>query len=762
MRNARFKLVNSILVAAIAIGSFAARAGAQQQSTSPPSPPDSTAQPASSSPAAQEAAGANQSSVIRSSSDLVRIDVEVTDKSGKPIKGLTPDHFTITEDGKAQKISIFTFQDIEKMETAKEEDTKPIVVAIDTPESPATTEAISNRVRDHRMLVLFFDLTSMQTDDIQRAHDSALKFVQKQMTNADLVAVVTYAARLTVWADFTNDRAKLEKAVARLTPDVASNLADLSYAAAQNGEYDVQQYTGAAYTADETEFNAFNTDQKLLAVQGLVNVLSAIPGRKAVIEFTGGITQTGEENRTELRAATDAANRADVSIYSIDARGLFAEAPGGDATTNSATGTSMFTGASVFHQMDSRQDSRDTLATLSSDTGGRAFFDLGDLSEAFPKIQQENGGYYLLGYYLGGNVKHDGSWRSIHVKVNAPGAHVHYREGYYAPRDFQHLQKEDRQAQLADAMGSDHPVVELPIAVETSMFRLSDGQTYVPIAAKISASALDWAEKHGRKEAAFDFAAQVRAYPNGRSVAELQDTIQVHLDPARFQQINQSSLVYQGGVVLSPGKYRLKFLARENESGRIGTFEQDILVPQAQPDRIVLSSVLLSSQLVPIDKTAEVQTKAQGIRAKLISSPLEMSGEKIVPSVTRFFTQGQTLYVFFQAYYPEKSDKADKFDPDTLRAGLIFFRNGIQVNATPLLSPMQVDPKSRTASFRISLPLAKLAAGRYTAQAVVIAAGTQHSAFGRAYLAIERPPVVPTVTPGSPAPESTPTKPNSP
>jgi VWFA-related protein len=706
--------------------------------------------------AAQQNATANQTPVIHASSDLVRIDVEVTDKSGKPIKGLPPDQFTITEDGKAQKISIFTFQDIEKMETAPNEDAKPIVVAIDAPTSPESAEAVSEQVRDRRMIVLFFDLTSMQTDDIQRAHGGALKFVQKQMTNADLVSIVAYAARLTVWSDFTNDRAKLEKAIAKLNPDVASNLADLSYAAAQNGEYDVQQYTGAAYTADETEFNAFNTDQKLLAVQGLVNVLAAIPGRKTVVEFTGGITQTGEENRTELRAATDAANRADVSIYSIDARGLFAEVPGGDATANAATGTSIFTGASVFHQMDSRQDSRDTLSTLASDTGGRAFFDLGDLSEAFPKIQQENGGYYLLGYYLGGNVKHDGRWRSVRVKVNAPGAHVRYRNGYYAPRDFQHLQKEDRQTQLADAMGSDHPVVELPIAVETSMFRFSDAQTYVPIAAKISASALDWAEKHGRKQAAFDFAAQVRAYPNGRSVAELQDTIQVHLDPARFQQINQSSLVYQGGVVLSPGKYHLKFLARENESGRIGTFEQDLLVPQASPDGITLSSVLLSSQLVPVETSQEVQTKTQGARAKIVSTPLEMSGEKIVPSVTRYFSQGQTLYVFFQAYYPEKSVNKDKFDPDTLRAALIFFRNGIEVNATPLLTPVQVDSKSRTASFRISLPLTKLPAGRYTAQAVVIAAGTQHSAFGRAYLAIERPPSIPATTPAVPAVDSAP------
>ncbi|HEY2109434.1 MAG TPA: VWA domain-containing protein [Candidatus Acidoferrales bacterium] len=745
-----------MLLAGFAIVCISSGARSPQQSTANPATP---AQAASSS---QEPA-LNQTPAIRASSDLVRIDVEVTDKSGKPVKGLTPGQFSITENGKAQKISIFTFQDIEKMETAQSDDAKPIVVAIDSPNTPAAAEAIGDQVRDRRILVLFFDLTSMQTDDIARAHDAALKFVQKQMTSADLVSIVTYAARLTVWADFTNNRATLEKAVARLTPDVASELADLSYAAAQNGEYDVQQYTGAAYTADETEFNAFNTDQKLLAVQGLVNVLAAIPGRKAVIEFTGGITQTGEENRTELRAATDAANRADVSIYSIDARGLFAEVPGGDATTNAATGTSMFTGASVFHQTDARQDSRDTLATLSSDTGGHAFFDLGDLSEAFPKIQQDNSGYYLLGYYLGGNVKRDGTWRSIRVKVDAPGVHVHYRNGYYAPRDFQHLQKEDRQQQLVEAMGSENPVVELPIAVETSMFRLSNGQTYVPIAAKISSTALDWAEKHGRKEAAFDFAAQVRAYPNGSSVAELQDTIQVHLDTERYQQINQSSLVYQGGVVLSPGKYHLKFLARENESGRMGTFEQDLLVPQLPADRIMLSSVLLSSQLVPVDKSSEVETRAKGVRAKLTESPLEMSGEKIVPSVTRYFTQGQTLYVFFQAYYPEKSDKTGKFDPGTLRAALIFFRNGIQVNATPLLTPVQVDPKSRTASFRISLPLAKLPAGRYTAQALVIAAGTQHSAFGRAYLAIDRPPAVPSVTPAPSTPDSTPqAKPPSP
>jgi VWFA-related protein len=709
----------------------------QQQSTTPPvSVPPPTA----------SSSQADQSPAIRSSTDLVRIDVEVTDRSGKPVKGLRPDQFSVTDNGKARQISIFSYSDIERIETAASEDiSKPVVVPLDSA-TPAPSDAVSDQVRDRRMLVLFFDLTSMQTDDVLRARDAALKFIQKQMSKADLVGVVTYGVRLSVWADFTNDRGTLEKAIKRLTPGTSSQLADNLYAPAQNGESDVQEYTGAAYAADETEFNVFNTDQKLAAVQGLANVLGAIPGRKAIIQFTSGITQTGEENRTQLRAATDAANRADVSIYSIDSRGLFTTPPGGDASTDAATGNSMFAGASVYHQTEQRQDSRDTLATLASDTGGRSFFDLGDLSEAFPKIQQDNTGYYLLGYYLGPNVKHDGSWRAVRVKVNAPGVHVRYRNGYYAPRDFQHLEKESRDQQLADAMHSENPVVELPIAVETSMFRLSDQQIYVPIAAKLSSSALDWAQKHGRREAAFDFAAEVRAYPSGQSVATLRDTIRVQLDQQRFEQINRSNLLYQGGVVLEPGKYRLKFLARENETGRIGTFEEDIVLPPSQPNRVTLSSVFLSSQLVPVEKSSEVQTKGLGAQAKIANSPLEMSGQRIVPSVTRVFTKDQTLYAFFQAYYPAKDD------PGTLRAALAFFRGGLQINATPLLAPTDVNPKTRTASFRMSLPLGKLPTGQYVVQAVVVNAGTQHAAFGRAYLALRPPQVAANPTLVSPMP----------
>ncbi len=755
MREIAYRIATIWLLATLAVGQPAARARqagqaaqadrVQQQSGSQPAPvvvvpPAPALAPAQQTPA-QQAAAHQSSAVLRSSSDLVRIDVEVTDRSGKPIKGLTANQFTITDEGKSQAITSFSYADIEAIETATTDVSKPIVVTVDNdgPNSPSA-DAISDALRDRRLIVLFFDLTSMQTDDLIRAHDAADKFVKQQMTKADVVAVIVFSTRINVLANFTNDRAVLNKAIAQLTPDNSANLASPLYAAAANGEYDVQEYTGAAYTPDETEFNVFNTDQKLAAVEGLADVLGGIPGRKALVEFTGGITQTGEENRTQLRAATDAANRADVSIYSIDSRGLLAAPPGGDTTTNAATGTSMFTGASVFHQTDQREDSRDTLATLSTDTGGKAFFDLGDLSDAFPAIQRDNSGYYLIGYNLGADVKHDGRWRAIRVKVNVPGAHVRFRDGYYAPRDFQHLEKEDRDQQIADAINSDHPVVELPVAVETGIFRLSSTQSYVPIAAKIASSALDWAQKHNKQHAEFDFAVEVRAVPSGQIVAQLRDTITVNLEAEHFEQVRHSNLLYQGGVVLAPGNYRLKFVTRENESGKIGTFEQNLVVPAAQPEKVTLSSVLLSSQLIPIEKSSEVATKGQGVRAKITRSPLDMEGQKIIPSVTNYFTQGQTLYVFLQAYYPEKADKNEPFDPNSLRAGLVFLRNGVQMNATPLIAPAQVDPKTHTVSFRISLPLQKLPTGRYTVQVIAVAPGTQHSAFGRAYLALQQNP----------------------
>ena len=696
-----------------------------QQPALPPAPPQ---------------VSVNQKGAIRAAVNLVEVDVAVTDRDGKLLKSLRQDQFRIAEDGKDQKISTFDYYDVEKLEKAEAAEAAPITIAIG---SIAPPEEVRQQVRDRRMIVLFFDLTSLQPNDLTRSTLAAKQFLSRQMTPADLVGVVAFGNQLHVIADFTNDRDLLGSAVDALLPGKEAQLAALAAATSTGTDSAVTEETNAAFTADDAEFNAFNADRKLASLESLANLLRDIPGKKSVLQFTSGITQTGEDNRSQLRATTDAANRANVSIYAVDSRGLGAEIPGGDASVGAANGNAMYTGAAVFQQSGARQDSRETLATLASDTGGRSFFDLGDLSQAFRAVQSDTDGYYLLDYYST-NVLHDGRWRTIRVKVaGVPGARIRYREGYYAPKDFGVYSTEDRERQLEEAMRSETPVVELPIAVETAYFRLNNKQIFVPISAKLASSALQWAQKSGRRQVEFDFATEVHDSQSGRIAGALRDTITVRLDTERYEEIQQNALAYQGGIVLPPGNYKLKFLARENESGRIGTFEDDLRLPVAEPDRMQLSSIVLSSQLVEVQRSSEVQTKGFAPGAKLKELPLDVGGERILPSVTRVFTNQQKLYIFFQAYVSEKTDL------NHLRAGLEFFRNGARVSQTPIIAPAQVDARTRTASFRISLPLSTVAMGRYTVQAVVVEAGGAQAAFGRNYFAL-RLPVAPSV-PATPA-----------
>ena len=742
-RRALTALAAASLLAA-PMGAQTSQPPAQQPPVQQPATPVNPRQGPAPPPTAKAPVGGK--STIRSTVSLVEIDVQITNRDGKPVKGLKQEQFSVTEDGKAQKISTFEYNDIERIETAGKGDETPITVPLGTVTSPEEIKAV---MRDHRMIVLFFDLTSLAAEDLLRSTRAAQKYLQEQMTPADLVGVVAFGNTLKVVTNFTNDRDLLKQSIDALVPGHEAALAQLADAAtAANGEAAVTEDTGAAFTADDTEFNIFNTDRKLAAVEALCEVLEGIPGKKSIVQFTSGITQTGEENRSELIAATNAANRSNVSIYSVDSRGLLTATPGGDASTGASSGTAMFSGATVVSQSQSRQDSRDTLATLAGDTGGRSFFDVGDFGKVFQSVQNDTSGYYLVGYYST-NAANDGAWRRVNLKVEAlpPGAHIRAREGYYAAKNFGVFTTEDRERQLENAFQSDNPEVDLPVAVETSEFRLNANQVFVPISAKLAPSALQWAQKRGSRESAFDFAAEVRDAKSNRVVGALRDTITVKIDAEHFQDIQQHALVYQGGIILAPGEYKLKFLARENESGRIGTFEQKLSVAPPQPDRLQVSSVLLSSQVEALQHTAQIKTQALGQDAKMKSSPLDVGGERIIPSVTRVFSAEQTLYVFFQAYAPQT------VDANSLRAGMVFFRNGQRLSDTPMIAATEYDEKSRTASFRLSLPLAGLSAGRYTVQAIVVDAGTPYAAFARNYFAL-RPTVKPAASATTPPPST--------
>src|SRR5262249_23805652 len=202
-------------------------------------------------------------------------------------------------------------------------------------------------------------------------------------------------------------------------------------------------------TADTAEMDMFNNDIRLKALRALAETLAPIEQKKSILYFSAGMQRSGEDNQVELRSAINAANRAHVSIYPVDARGLQAVVPGGDATRASGRGTTLFSGQNVRQQYTQLTASQDTLGSLASDTGGRAFLDSNDFAPAFERVQRDMSAYYLIGYATS-NLAKDGRFRTIRVKVKRSNLKVEARGGYYADRDFQHTARTDRETQLQE------------------------------------------------------------------------------------------------------------------------------------------------------------------------------------------------------------------------------------------------------------------------------------------------------------------------
>ena len=674
-----------------------------------------------------------QAFILRSSTNEVLVDVRVYDKSGKPVTDLRQSDFRVMEDGVQQTIRDFSLEDVEKLSQATARSEKAQVIDLAKLPPEANAEQV---LQDHRLLVFFFDLSSMQADELMRALKASGEFVTNRMTPADLIAVATYSSSLRVTQDFTNNKDSLRKALrAILVGEQSSSLATQGAigdagGTDANGMEIVTQDVSDAFTPDETEFNIFNTDEKMEAVEALANMLRSVPGRKSVIHFSSGITRTGQENQATLRAATDAANQADVSLYTMDARGLAALPPGGDASSSSPAGTGIYSGSAVASQVSSLQGSRETLAALATDTGGRTFYDLNDFTPAFDEVQKENSSYYLIGYSPT-NTRDDGHFRHIRVEISRPGLKVQARPGYFAPKNFRQFTRAEKENQLEQVMDLDVPFVDLPFVVETAYFRRPDKKFTVVLAAKIPGSQVAFLRKSGKRETEFDFAWKITDLQN-HTAGGLRDSLPVRLSDDNFEEIIGSNLFYEGEVILPPGKYNLKAVVRENEGGKIGTFEAPLEVPDVSDAGLGLSSVVLSNEV----KSSDDLDRAHVTRDK--NSPLQVGNRSVLPSVTRVFRSNQLLSVFLESYAGKNAGPAGPSTPPSV--GLVFFRGGRKfAEAGPFPGKLEKSSEQR-ASYFAQIPLDKFPRGSYTVQVNVLDPAIERVAFARVPMAIVPPP----------------------
>jgi len=674
---------------------------------------------------------------FETTTQLVIVNVVAKDRDGKPIENLKASDFTVFEDGKPQEIKVFEYQRLEdaplpppaKTFATRPED-KPqeaetpqpapwVTSAVQTIITPAKPGEI--KYKDSRLLVLYFDFQGMPVEDQIRAQEGALKFLTTQMTAADRVAIMSYTGQLKVLHDFSDDRDSLIRTVKGLVLGEASEMANVvSDESAED--------TGAAFTADESEFNIFNTDRQLTALGQALKMLASLPEKKALVYFASGVARSGIDNDAQLRATINTALRSNVSIYPVDARGLVAMAPAGNANRGSGGGAGNrgnFSGGAGRSMMSNLSGSQDTLYALAADTGGKAFLDSNDLAMGVAQAQRDIASYYILGYYST-NTAMDGKYRRIKVQINNNlNARLDYRTGYFASKEFKQFTASDRERQLEEALMLGDPITDLTLALEVAYFRLAADRYYVPVTVKMPSSDLELAKRGGAQSTRLDYICQVRD-SRGRLIASARDFITVKLKEDTAAELSKKTVAYDVGFALQPGTYTLKFLTRENETGKMGTFETKFTIPDLTKDvgMLPISAVVLSNQREKLDNAIG----SAGFNRRLFSfNPLVRGGEKLVPSVTRVFRKDQEMYVFLEAYEPN----AETTQPLVATLGL--YRGRVKAFETePVRITEGLHPLTKAVPIRFSFPLEKLEPGRYICQVNVINPSAGRFAYWRA------------------------------
>jgi VWFA-related protein len=679
----------------------------------------------------QKGAGEGQFT-LRTSTQIVLVNVVVKDND-KFVKGLKASDFTILEDGKKQEIISIDAEDTDAVVTAETPKAELLtnlnVAGAAKPKAPATPDALTeNDLKDRRLIVLFFDLSSLQPEEVERAAKSAVDYLDKQMAPADLVSIVTFSNALNVDQDFTSDKEQLRTVLSSFNTGSNEGLAN---GAAADDTTDTSTDAAAAFTPDETDYNIFNTDKRLQALTNLANDLALVQQKKSVLYFSGGIERTGIENQTQLRAAVAAARHSNLAFYTVDVRGLDAIAPGGTARGGGGRGgggrgggTGTYTGAGVQGQYNSNFASQETLATLANDTGGKAFLDNNDFAPAFTKVHDDTSFYYLLGY-ASTNPAQDGKYRRIQVRLNKAdlkNAKLEYRNGYYAQSDFQHSNKETREAQLQEQFQSDVPSSDFPVYLSTGYFRLTDKQFYVPVSVVVPGAQIPFTRASDKDRATLDVMAVVRDEQK-RPFGQLRDTVNV--EPSASEDVQHKNVQYDTGFQLPPGKYDLKLVVRENQTGRIGSFEAGVEIPDLKNDPVKISSVVVSNQ-----------KQAARPRQKNVN-PLISNGNQIVPNVTHIFSSGQNLYFYFEVYDPAKEEKAGDKNAVRLLSSVVFYKNNVKAYETPLVQADEVNvPDRKATAFELQVPLAQLKPGFYTCQINVVDDAAGKFAFPRLALMV--------------------------
>jgi VWFA-related protein len=721
----------------------------------------------------------NQSdALLRLETELVQIDVVVAGKDGKLIRDLKREDFELFEDAKKQQITHFAAGTASQPASWLRIERKPT--------KEGTTVITPTETRSGRYLVIAVDDFHLAPENLLLAKRTLHRFINEQMIANDQVAVVTTSGNIGLFQQFSSEREVLERAINRLSvqtrrttsasdiPRISDYQAeliergdrealDLAVAEIQRLEPMPPPPTGGGgrrgSPASATAFsfadravieaqtkarmivaqNASYARTTLSTLEGVIRNLQTLPGRKILVMLSDGfyLGGIGSSQLFDLRRIIDAATRSGVVIYSIDARGLVASPPGGDA---SQPGSVDLENPGVRERIESRaiEAKRDGMYSLAHDTGGKAFFNNNDLNLGLQRVLDDNEVYYVLAYEPP-ESRRDGRFHKIDVKIaGRPDLIVRTRKGYLAetekkekvaeknadrqkalsPEKAAKEAKAEKDAQIRTGLSSLFPLREIPVYLAADFIDTGKSGGAALVNAHIDASALDLQEIDGNHKGRIEITVAFFD-EKGKSSNIFTDILELNLKPETVERASKYGFSYNKVVPLKPGFYQARLAAREERTSRMGSNAAWVEIPDLKRKELTLSGVLLS----PGDET---QSSENETGSKI--------GYQLRPSTgkRRFKSGGKIDFLVF-AY----NGKLEKGVPDLVIQSQVYSGSKM-VYASPLAKMVvqeNIDPQRIPYAARISLE--GFDAGEYELRLMSIDRLTKATAYRRVNFTVE-------------------------
>ncbi|HXG91281.1 MAG TPA: VWA domain-containing protein [Blastocatellia bacterium] len=629
-----------------------------------------------------------QDQPIRISTELVQLDVVVTDKNGHVVRGLTKDDFEIYERGKKQLISFFEF--VDAVNGQRLSHTKNSIAGQSSSQGPLAADI-------HRIFAFVIDDLETRYSDMVYVRQMLTNFIENQMQPGDLVAIVRTLGGKGLLQQFTTDKELLRRAVASLTPitnrlnvfdsptkedqksltDPADLMQELANGIGGPGKND-----GLSLSEDVKSLRAY---MSLGTASFLVDSMRQLPGRKSMILVSSGLPilsanrgNVSGDVSVLLNSLTDKATRAGVTINTIDIRGLGAQKAVADFEYDPPGGSNSSTFGRLpdpiqfgFKNPFDTTEAHQGLRVLASQTGGIAILNKNNLEEGLGRIVNASNAYYLLAY-TPSDSNFKGEFRNVEIKVKDKDLKVYSRRGYFAREEKPAATPATKQEQVLTAIHS--PLVRQDVDFEARIiYRASQpDKGAIEIGLAINPKTLQFQEANGKQQASYEVVGFVFD-ELGKLRGGFSNTVNASLTPEEYNHaITGGGLGFTTGMTLPAGLYQLRLAVRDNKTEAIGTLSQYLEIPNLSNGGLAASSLMLGAvspnemkkEAIPLLVNGRISREQDLRYAVIIYNPKLKNGKPQVKTQLVIIQNGQVIYK-----EPEQMAQAGKNAAQTMAVG---------------------------------------------------------------------------------------------